>query len=44
MKGHYQKPNTWNWKKTVLVVLAVIIGLLAALIVGVVIYYNSMLN
>ena len=44
MKGHYQKPNTWNWKKTVLVVLAVIIGLLAALIVGGGIYYNLMLN
>ena len=44
MKGRYQKPNTWNWKKTVLVILAVIIGLLAALIIGVVIYYNLMLN
>ncbi len=44
MKGRYQKPNTWNWKKTLLVVLAVIIGLLAALIIGGVIYYNSMLN
>ena len=44
MKGRYQNPNTWNWKKTVLVVFSVIIGLLAALIVGVVIYYNSMLN
>lgn len=44
MKGRYQKPNTWNRKKTVLVILAVIIGLLAALIIGVVIYYNLMLN
>ena len=44
MKGRYQKPNTRNWKKTVLVILAVIIGLLAALIIGVVIYYNLMLN
>lgn len=44
MRGRYQKPKTWNWKKTVLVVLAVIIGLLAALIIGAVIYYNSMLN
>lgn len=44
MKGRYQKPNAWNWKKTVLVILAVIIGLLAALIIGVVIYYNLMLN
>ena len=44
MRGRYQKPKTWNWKKTLLVVLAVIIGLLAAAIIGVVIYYNSMLN
>ena len=44
MKGRYQKPNAWNWKKTVLVILAVIIGLLAALIIGGVIYYNLMLN
>ena len=44
MKGRYQKPNTRNWKKTVLVILAVIIGLLAALIIGGVIYYNLMLN
>ena len=44
MRGRYQKPNTWNWKKTVLVILAVIIGLLAALIIGGVIYYNLMLN
>ena len=38
MRGRYQKPKTWNWKKTLLVVLAVIIGLLAAAIIGVVIY------
>ena len=44
MKGRYQKPNTRNWKKTVLVILAVIIGLLAALIIGGGIYYNLMLN
>ena len=44
MRGHYQRPSTWNWKKTVLVVLVVIIGLLAALFIGGVIYYNSMLN
>ena len=44
MKGRYQKPNAWNWKKTVLVILAVIIGLLAALIIGGAIYYNLMLN
>lgn len=44
MKGRYERPKARNGKKTVLIVLAVIVGLLAALILGVVIYYNLMLN
>ena len=44
MRGRFEKPKERSWKKTALIVLAVMIGLLAALVIGVVIYYNSMLN
>ena len=44
MRGRFEKPKEHSWKKTALIVLAVMIGLLAALVIGVVIYYNSMLN
>lgn len=44
MKGRYERPRKRSWKKTLLIVLAVIVGLLAALFIAGVIYYNSMLN
>lgn len=44
MKGHYQKQNTGGWKKTALIVVAVVLAVLVLAIGALVIYYNSMLN
>ena len=44
MKGRYERPKKRSWKKTLLIVLAVILLLLALLAVGLWIYMRSMLN
>ena len=44
MKGRYERPKKRSWKKTLLIVLAVIVLLLALLAVGLWIYMRSMLN
>ena len=44
MKGRYERPKKRSWKKTLLIVLAVIVLLLALLAVGLWIYMRSMLD
>ena len=44
MKGRYERPKKRSWKKTLLIVLAVIVLLLVLLAVGLWIYMRSMLD